>query len=395
MPGERSQTARPRVLLFSNWFAPGYKAGGSQLAVINLVTALQDAFDFWVVTRDRDIGENKPFAEMRTGDWTNVGGIQIRYLRPGELKLSSIRAVISSTPHDFMHLNSVVSLPFAAFPLLARRFGTSPQRPLLVSPHGEMAAEALEKKPVRKLVYLRAAKIAGLFRDALWHATSPHEEQDIKKVWGMETPIANAPLIPAAIQPSQELARRPAKRAGELRAVFLARIDRMKNLDLAINFINSIPNATLDIYGPVGQESYWAECQARISTSSRPDAFQYRGSIPHSDVARMLSQYDVLFQPSQSENFGYAMLEALAAGCPVLTSDRTPWKNLAQGGAGFDLPLDEPGLFLDALRQIQGMDEDQHRKMREQARIYARNYSERSSAEALTRAMYLAVSGRR
>jgi glycosyltransferase involved in cell wall biosynthesis len=39
-------------------------------------------------------------------------------------------------------------------------------------------------------------------------------------------------------------------------------------------------------------------------------------------------EYDFFVLPTIGENFGYVFLEALAAGCPLITSDRTPWTTL-------------------------------------------------------------------
>jgi glycosyltransferase involved in cell wall biosynthesis len=43
--------------------------------------------------------------------------------------------------------------------------------------------------------------------------------------------------------------------------------------------------------------------------------------------------------PSKSENFGHAIIEALSAGKPVITSHNTPWKNLQENKAGFNVSL--------------------------------------------------------
>ncbi len=68
------------------------------------------------------------------------------------------------------------------------------------------------------------------------------------------------------------------------------------------------------------------------------------GPLPPDRVAEALRANHLLFLPTRSENFGHVILEALAAGCPVLLSDRTPWRNLARAGVGWDLPLDRPEL---------------------------------------------------
>jgi len=46
--------------------------------------------------------------------------------------------------------------------------------------------------------------------------------------------------------------------------------------------------------------------------------------------------------PTLTENFGYVFIEALAAGCPLLISDRTEWNSIEPAGAGWILPLNEP-----------------------------------------------------
>ena len=49
--------------------------------------------------------------------------------------------------------------------------------------------------------------------------------------------------------------------------------------------------------------------------------------------------------PTTGENFGHTILESFMAGCPVIISDQTPWKKLAQAGIGLDIPLKDPDVF--------------------------------------------------
>ena len=60
--------------------------------------------------------------------------------------------------------------------------------------------------------------------------------------------------------------------------------------------------------------------------------------------------------PSLGENFGYVILEALIAGCPILISDRSPWRDLPQKFAGYDLSLDCPSEFGKAIERFAEMD---------------------------------------
>ena len=61
------------------------------------------------------------------------------------------------------------------------------------------------------------------------------------------------------------------------------------------------------------------------------------------------------------------ILEALAAGCPVLLSDTTPWRDLSERRAGWDLPLTAPERFISVLQQVVSMNDTEHRRWSEGA----------------------------
>src|SRR4029077_18366186 len=120
--------------------------------------------------------------------------------------------------------------------------------------------------------------------------------------------------------------------------VFLSRITRKKNLHIALELLQQVDGSvTFDIYGPVIDPAYWRECVAVIERMPPNVAVTYRGAIAHDDVASALSGYHFFLLPTASENFGHAIVEALAAGCPLVTSDQTPWTALRQRGIGWDL----------------------------------------------------------
>jgi glycosyltransferase involved in cell wall biosynthesis len=59
-----------------------------------------------------------------------------------------------------------------------------------------------------------------------------------------------------------------------------------------------------------------------------------------------------MLMPSLTENFSYTVLESLQAGIPVLISDQTPWRDLQQQGVGWDLSLEDPDRWLQALEDL-------------------------------------------
>jgi glycosyltransferase involved in cell wall biosynthesis len=52
-----------------------------------------------------------------------------------------------------------------------------------------------------------------------------------------------------------------------------------------------------------------------------------------------MEQFQVFIMPSKSENFGHALLEALSAGKPVITTNTTPFQQLQEAKAGFTVDI--------------------------------------------------------
>ena len=53
-----------KILIFIDWFTPGFKAGGPIKSVSNIVNSLFNEFDFYIITSDRDINETEPYQNI-------------------------------------------------------------------------------------------------------------------------------------------------------------------------------------------------------------------------------------------------------------------------------------------------------------------------------------------
>ena len=93
--------------------------------------------------------------------------------------------------------------------------------------------------------------------------------------------------------------------------------------------------------------------------------------MPHEQLLQEMAQHDLFLLPTLGENFGHAIVEALHAGCPVLISDKTPWRNLESKCAGWELPAEEAGCFRDVVQRCIDMDEQEHRRWRDGAQRLA------------------------
>lgn len=362
MPG------RPRVLVFCDYFVPGFKGGGPVTTLRNLLVRLGERIDFHLVTRDRDLGDTTPYANVITNSWTPVPGGKVLYLNEGGATIGAFRSLIAEIQPDTIYLNSALSRRFSLLPLLAVRTSKTKAH-VVLAPRGEFSAGALALKRVQKTLYLAALRASGAWRDIEWQASSAFEAADIRAVAGTAARISIAPDLPGAIP---ALPQHLAKQAGRAKIVFLGRISPMKNLDGAIGMLRGV-TGELDfgVYGPIEDLAYWERC-LKLAQDLPPNVrFHHEGEVPPQAVHPLLAAADALLLPSHGENFGHVVAEALGAGCPVILSDRTPWRNLQALGAGWDLSLDQLSGFTAAIQQIIDMGDNQHAGYRNQARAYA------------------------
>lgn len=339
---------KPTVITFLGGYLPGYRYGGPLQSIANLVDRLGDAFDFRIVTADRDLGSDVPYHGVPTRQWLPVGQAQVMYLAPSERTLAIISGILRDTPHDAIYLNSFFDPVFTTLPLLARRLGRVPRGPgAIIAPRGEFAAGALRLKAARKRVFLAVSRIFGLHRDVIWQASTEREASDIRRV-----------LDPRRIACATDLPRRPApmamrrdRMASEpLRVVFLSRISPMKNLAFALDVLKdvSLP-VVFTIHGPREDVDYWDRCRAQIAGLPANVTVVEGGAVEPADVVATLAAHDLFFLPTQGENYGHVIGEALEAGLRILISDRTPWTGLAAAGVGHDLALERPEAFIAAI----------------------------------------------
>ncbi|KDR31424.1 glycosyltransferase family 4 protein [Caballeronia zhejiangensis] len=109
-------------------------------------------------------------------------------------------------------------------------------------------------------------------------------------------------------------------RGSVVRFGFIGQIAPHKGTDLLIRAFSRLPkgSATLDIYGPAEQDPRYFATLKEMAT----EGVNFRGTFPSADMARVLSQVDVLVIPSVwYENSPLVLLDALATKTPVIVSD--------------------------------------------------------------------------
>ena len=84
-----------------------------------------------------------------------------------------------------------------------------------------------------------------------------------------------------------------------------------------------------------------------------------------------MANYHFSLLQTQHENFGHSIIESMAAGCPVIISDQTPWRGLEAVKAGWDIPLKEETALLKAIETCCKMDQQTFNEYSKAAFNYA------------------------
>jgi glycosyltransferase involved in cell wall biosynthesis len=114
--------------------------------------------------------------------------------------------------------------------------------------------------------------------------------------------------------------------------LFVGTVEPRKNLGRLVEAMRALPDVALVLAGAPG----WGD------GSSVSPARQIRplGFVPTDDLRALMELASVVAYPSLEEGFGLPILEAMAHGTPVVTSDRSSMTEVAGGAAVLADPLD-------------------------------------------------------
>jgi glycosyltransferase involved in cell wall biosynthesis len=158
-------------------------------------------------------------------------------------------------------------------------------------------------------------------------------------------------VIPNAIdlEPFAHVAqtRRPSA-DGLFRIGFIGRLDPIKRIGDLIRAVGALDRVRLDLFGE-GQERPTLE--HLIAQLHLADRISLHGAIAH--PADALRQIDLLVLPSQAEGFGLVLIEAMAAGIPIVATDVPGIRDVVQDGVnGLLVPPANPPALAAAIQRL-------------------------------------------
>jgi glycosyltransferase involved in cell wall biosynthesis len=174
-------------------------------------------------------------------------------------------------------------------------------------------------------------------------------------------PIAHAQVIHVGTQVEQFVAAAKngqKKKTNGSKLLYMGRLVADKGLHTIIEALNLIVgqpavSVTLDIFGK-GDPDYEAELKAMVAQNQLGQVISFRGSVPYSELPRVLAQYDALIFPSEwQEPFARIVLEAMAAGLVVIgTTTGGTGEILVEGKTGLTFPAGDAKVLANQIRRL-------------------------------------------
>lgn len=239
--------------------------------------------------------------------------------------------------------------------------------PLIISPHGMLEPWALShhklKKSIAWFTYQR-----NILKSAKYiHVTAQSEQNSIQKL----LPSVKFAKIKLGTSITDKKSRHNKKIA-----LFLSRIHKKKGLEILIDAwkVSSPKGWQLKITGP-DEKNYVATIKHKIKALNLDESIQILNPVYDKEKTKLYMESSLFILPSYSENFGLVIVEAMMAGLPVITTDKTPWLDLDERGVGWTI---SPGVeeLSKAITTATSLTQEQRKAMGKTAREWMiREYS--------------------
>ncbi|MBQ6007957.1 MAG: glycosyltransferase [Kiritimatiellae bacterium] len=241
-----------------------------------------------------------------------------------EVSVSASGTAAECRMSDVVFVHSMWTPPVLRACHAALRAGT----PLVRVPHGCLNAAALRHSAWKKAL-VSPLERHYMRRAACVLVTTENEKAAVER-W-----VRGEPRIEVVGMGVDDLLTPdlPPKRMGEGPKTFLfvGRLHPLKGLDFLLAALPA--DASLRVIAPDGgQQAHYERLAQQLGVADR---VTFLGVKTGAEKLREMREADALVLPTHSENFGFAVAEALVVGTPAITTKGAPWEGLEAHGCGW------------------------------------------------------------
>ena len=316
---------------------PGAYAGGVQKMAYELASAQRQL--------GADVEVWAPDA-IRAGSVEDFDGLPIRYFLPGAaLGLAQsprLEQAIGELPRgSVLHAHAT----YHPLNLQVGRAGRRGGHRTFYHPHGALAPVWLRGygwKALKKRLYIAALERPNLAAATGLFALTDDERQDLAAL-GLAARthvVPNGIASAAAAEPSaaRDFRRKHALPEGVPVMLFVGRLVSLKRVEDIAEVLARLrlshPNLHLVIAGDLGTEpAYVARLRERFAADGVADRVRWAGFLDEQAKPAAYASAQVFVHASESEGMAIAILEAMAAGVPVVATRQCHMSAAAAAGA--------------------------------------------------------------
>ncbi|WP_288737364.1 glycosyltransferase [uncultured Parabacteroides sp.] len=244
-------------------------------------------------------------------------------------------------------------------------------KPYLISLHGMLYPQALARSRWKKVLMRKLYFDEDLVNADCIHVTC-REEMEYYRLLGFKNPVAVVPNL--VLIPKVNVIK---KEDHMCRVGYLGRLHPRKHVERLIYAVKKLEGYIDDIEIVVmgnGDESYISFLKQEVKRLNLSNV-SFVGFISGNDKYKKLASLSVLCVPSDFENFGMIITEALSVGTPVIASKCTPWEELNTHRCGWWVDNDVDTLAV-TIRKALELSEEERIAMGERGReLVKENYS--------------------
>lgn len=331
-----------KILQIAPHYAPAWHLGGIVRHLSGLCHELvQLGHEVTVFTTDS--GKYQRMA-VPVNQAVDVDGVKVFYFRTDfHLKFAFSRSLGKACRSmirnfDILHLWAIWH-----YPEIPGGWSAIRERvPFVVKASGALLPHGLKKSRLKKWLYLRLVEDRN-FK----HSRGIHYSTLMEREWSPPS-FQKLPsfIVPTGIVmndfcnlPDKDSARKHFSVPPDaLTGIFLGRVEPIKNLANLITAVDLARGRGVDVFLLVGGPDFGAKKNLESLTAhlALEDRVRFLGYVAPEAREVLLAAGDFLALPSFSENFGIAALEGMAAGLPVLVSNRV--------GISREVELDQAGV---------------------------------------------------
>ena len=302
--------------------------GGPAKAVLGMCRALNQAgVQADIASTDADVQGNLdiPLGIPFQMEGTTVYCFRCSLLRRYGFSLGLSRWIRRNLRnYDLVHIHAFFSYVPVPLVYYAKKYKV----PYIIRPSGELSSWSLNQRRIKKRLYLSLWGRHCLNSASAVHFTSEDERTAGRRLApgtpSVVIPLGTGTFIEKELPPHGRFRKKYPMLDHKQLIVFLSRLDHKKGLDRLVPAISVLAmrqdNFAVVIAGS-GEREYEACVRDLVLAHGLQEKVIFTGFVHGQDKLDLLRDADVFVLPSYDENFGLAVIEAMAVGAPVVISN--------------------------------------------------------------------------